>query len=86
VNPDSQDGQSKDGRITYHVFFEVDNTEGTKSATQTRLPRWQRDQWQLMLAGGGYQDGVLYDDTPFALRRARNKRCPKREQGSSGGQ
>ncbi len=80
LNPDPQDGESKDGRVTYDVFFQAaDQAVEPVSSTQLRaghLPRG--DQWQLSLAGGGYRNGMVYDGlglvplpargaTPFGL-------------------
>jgi hypothetical protein len=87
VNPDPRDGNSKDGRVTYDVFFLVtdDRHAGTASAVQSRVAAWQ-DPWQNSLAGGGYSDGILYDDLVLASPRAKKTRCrPQPRQDSPGG-
>jgi hypothetical protein len=67
VNPDPRDRKSKDGRITYDVFFQVsdDYRTGTASAAQSRISGRRQNPW-LSPIGGGYKDGVLYDDLALA--------------------
>jgi hypothetical protein len=62
VNPNSQDGQSKDGRITYDVFFK----------TAQSLPR----AFGLRFAGGAYRNGGLYDELVFGSAGVRRPGCP----------
>jgi hypothetical protein len=75
VNPKPRDGKSKDGRVTYDVFFQVADDErgGTLSAAQSRVPG-RHDPW-LSLMGGGYKDGVLHDALALAPLLANKTRC-----------
>lgn len=88
VNPDPHDGKSKDGRVTYDVFFEADQNQPTNrsSAAQSRLPAlWPQDQWPLSLSKGGYREGVLYDDLASASKHTKKIRCRPKQLQDSGG-
>ena len=76
VNPDPHDGKSRDGRVTYDVFFQVPDDErtGTASATQSRVP-WRQDRSRLSLMGVVDQYEILYDDPLFVSLRATKGRC-----------
>lgn len=77
VNPDPQDGESKDGRVTYDVFFVVagDQPGGNGQTVQSCIPSPRRGgQWRSSL-GGTYRDGVLRD-TAYASPRTRESGCP----------
>lgn len=87
VNPDPRDGESKDGRVTYDVFFEVDQSQPTdrSSTAQSRVPAFlPQDQWLLSLSKGGYREGVLYDDLASASPYTRTRCRPKQPQNSGG--
>jgi hypothetical protein len=74
VNPDPRDGKSKDGRVTYDVFFEVAHDQPAASISQSRVSR--QDQWE----------GFLADDLALASLRARRTGCrPKPQQDNRGG-
>jgi hypothetical protein len=79
VNPDPRDRKSEDGRITYDVFFQVsdDYRTGTASAAQSRISGRRQNPW-LSPIGGGYQDGVLYDDLALASPFAKKRGCGPR--------
>jgi hypothetical protein len=76
VNPDPQDGESKDGRVTYDVFFKVAKNQpgGASPSVQSRVPR-QRNQ-QPWAEGGVYWNGTLYDNVAFTSPRTNKKGCP----------
>jgi hypothetical protein len=38
INPDTGDGESKDGRLTYDVFFMIDKTQAVARRRQLQLP------------------------------------------------
>jgi hypothetical protein len=81
VNPDRRDGESKDGRVTYDVFFMVADDErgGTASALQSHVPGRQSPWLSLV----GYKDGVLYDDLAFASPLAKKGGCRPRGPGAT---
>jgi hypothetical protein len=77
VNPNPQDGESRDGRVTYDVFFEVVQNPVPVSAPQSRAAQRQRqNEWELALA-----DRLL-----LASLRARGTGCrTATQQNGSGG-
>lgn len=76
VNPDSGNGESKDGRVMYDVFFDVAPNQDAASVLPSRIPRFRQDQWEAFLA----------DDLTVASLRARRTGCrPKLKQDTPGG-
>jgi len=69
VNPDPRDGKSKDGRVTYDVFFLVadDDRVGTAPAAQSRVSR--RQDPRLPLMGSGYEDPLRRSRACLATRK-----------------
>ncbi len=76
VNPNPSDGKSKDGRVTYDVFFVVNSNQPSALASQSRTSHVRPGQWELSLA----------DDLPLALLRAGKTGCrPSPQPDNSGG-
>jgi hypothetical protein len=80
VNPGPRDGESKDGRWAYDVFFDVVQNQPVHNlGAQSRISRFsRREQWQSFPVEGSYRDGVLYEDLLFDPLRAAKIRCPQR--------
>jgi hypothetical protein len=76
LNPDQRDGESKDGRVTYDVFFVVAHDGPAVSAAQSRRPHIQLAQWELSI-----------DEEPtFAFPRPGKAGCrPQPQQDNPGG-
>lgn len=49
LNPDPHDGESKDGRVTYDVFFVVAHDGSAASASQSHRPDIRLAPWELSL-------------------------------------
>jgi hypothetical protein len=81
VNPNPLDGQSRDGRWSYDVFFLV--AEGTSSNTgtagQSSVTRFRHRGVSSFLVGGSYANGVLYDEVGLTLARSKKTRCPLKD-------
>jgi len=66
LNPNPLDGTSKDGRITYDVFFVID--QGRSRASNTTGKRTTRT--TISPPSGSYRNGELIDGLDLRLRRA----------------
>ncbi len=49
LNPDPKDGESKDGRVTYDVFFVVAHDGSAASTAQSHRPDIRLAQWELSI-------------------------------------
>jgi hypothetical protein len=65
LDPDLQDGTSKDGRVSYDVFFVVGNDTSHNANTTTEQP----SRVPTLASGGTYRKGDLLDRLDVGLRR-----------------
>lgn len=79
VNPRPTDGQSRDGRRAYDVYFMVDHDQpsSTNSTAQSLDPNLR----SVSRIGDIYHEGFLYDDLPFARPPDKRSTCPPPRHG-----
>jgi hypothetical protein len=62
VNPDSKDGESKDGRVTYDVFFVEE-----AAARERKGPTGLGVAGNSLNLGGSYRNGELFEGLTFGV-------------------
>jgi len=76
VNPDPFDGESKDGRWTYDVFFEVAKTQSVSLDSQSRAPvLLGAGRRQSPLLTAGFRDGEVYEEVAYGFGRRKKTKC-----------